>query len=590
VNLEVRLVLHREIPEDEALRAQWNTFIQCLERPQVFYTWEWASAVQQAYGATMHPLLFLAYDEQDALNGIAALAVNPERNQVTFLCATTADYCDILSSASDKEKFVNEVLAGLRKQGFTDVVFTNLPADSSSVGALRRAGARYGYHFFSRTAYVCAQVELAKLERRPGETVPVLPRKKMVRRFLNAMGRNAPVRLDHGGSWPSVEAALPEFVRSHVARFLVTGLISNLARPERQFFLRELARRLSESGWLAFTRMMSGEGAFAWNYGFRFHDTWFWYQPTFESSLEKYSPGFCLLAKLIEEASENPKLKYVDLGLGAEEYKDRFSNQSRGTLYITLKSAASRHYREIGRYYVAETIRAIPRLEPAVRTLRQRWQTVRKRENNVPALARIGRRAADFISSQSEVFFYEWQNDIIRDSHVGELQTLDLNAFASATMQYIDDESTLAYILRAAARLRESNAEAFGLVDAAGAILHFSWVTNFDGFFLSELNAKVDAPSPDSVMLFDCWTPVPARGNGYYSRAVSLVAQQMRERGKRPWIFSAAGNVASIRGLEKSGFERRYSMTCRRSLWWQRVSGATRGAQESPTPEVSAHV
>ena len=74
-------------------------------------------------------------------------------------------------------------------------------------------------------------------------------------------------------------------------------------------FLEELAKLLSASGWLVLTRMMSGESSFAWNYGFEFQDTWFWYQPTFDSILEKYSPGFCLLAKLIEEAADNPALE-----------------------------------------------------------------------------------------------------------------------------------------------------------------------------------------------------------------------------------------------------------------------------------------
>jgi hypothetical protein len=64
----------------------------------------------------------------------------------------------------------------------------------------------------------------------------------------------------------------------------------------------------------------------------------------------------------------------------------------------------------------------------------------------------------------------------------------------------------------------------------------------------------------------------------------------MRERGKEPWIFSAASNLASIRGLEKVGFERRYSLKRQRALWWQRIKGKTPTAIESHAAEVSAHV
>ena len=73
---ELRLVLLKEIPEDASLRRQWNFLVERMEQPQVFYTDEWALAVQRAYHAALRPLLFLAYDEQEALTGVAALATD----------------------------------------------------------------------------------------------------------------------------------------------------------------------------------------------------------------------------------------------------------------------------------------------------------------------------------------------------------------------------------------------------------------------------------------------------------------------------------------------------------------------------------
>ena len=68
------------------------------------------------------------------------------------------------------------------------------------------------------------------------------------------------------------------------------------------------------------------------------------------------------------------------------------------------------------------------------------------------------------------------------------------------------------------------------------------------------------------------------------------VAQQMRERGRRAWIFSAASNVASVRGLEKAGFQRRYSLVWQRTLGWQRIKGETPKYDQGPAAEVSARV
>ena len=588
----MRITLLREIPDDLALRDQWNGLVQRLERPQVFFTYEWALAVQHAYGQKLHPLLFLAHDEAQALEGVAALSVD-ESGHVSFLCATTGDYCDFLSSPETKSEFVAVVLAELRRQGLREITLTNLPADSSTAPAIYGASRQNGYHAFARTAYHCAQVVLAHLERKPGETKPLLPRKKMLRRFLNAMGRDNPVRLDHARSWKDIEPILPQFAQAHVARFLATGRISNLARPERRVFLNELARLLSDTGSVVLTRMMSGENAFAWNYGFQYRGTWFWYQPTFDSQLEKYSPGFCLLAKVIEEAADDRTMQIVDLGLGAEEYKERFANETRETLYVTLRSSVRRHAREIVRHSAARVVKAAPHFEAGVRAGAVRVQDLSQSVRTRGAASMLGRlsgRLSAAIHSETEVCFYDWPADSTPELKGLALVPLDINRLASAASQYCDDKLTLTYLLRSAARLKEGRAEGFGLVDDSGSLLHFAWVTEFDGFFLSELNAKVVEPAPDCVMLFDCWTPVAARGHGYYGRTVSRIAQLMGERGKQPWIFSATANTSSVRGLEKAGFRRRYSLIRKRTLGWQRVLGEPPQASKPIVAEVSARV
>jgi CelD/BcsL family acetyltransferase involved in cellulose biosynthesis len=587
----VRLVLLQEIPDDAELSAQWNALVQRLPQTQVFYTYEWALAVHRAYSKTLQPLLYLAYDEADLLLGVVALA-RDSQEIVSFLCATTGDYCDFLSLAEHKMEFVLAVLADLRTQGLEKITLTNLPADSGTMAALEAAAKRNGYHCFARPAYECAQVVLARLERRPGEKRPMLPRKKMLRRFLNAMSRQTPVRLDHARSWDAIETILPEFIHAHVARFLLTGRISNMARPERRAFLQELAKLLAPSGGIALTRMMT-DHAFAWNYGFQFHGTWFWYQPTFDTDLEKYSPGFCLLAKLIEEASEDPAMKIVDLGLGAEEYKERFANQTRPTLYVTLHASVAQHIREIVRYHAANAVKTAPVLEAAVRASAKRLDELRvkaRTSGTGAALADLMKRFSAALVSKTEVFFFEGCGVSSVNARDAKLQPIDLALLTSAVMQYVDDQATLDYLIRAAARLREGKSEGFALLDADGALQHFAWVSDFDGFFLSELNGNVKAPSPDSVMLFDCWTPASMRGRCHYGQAISLIAMRMLDRGRKPWIFSAANNVASVRGIEKAGFQRRYSLVRRRVLGWQTISGEAPRTSVVHAEEVSARV
>lgn len=585
-NQALRLIVLDEIPEDQDLRTQWNDLVLRHKRPQVFYTYEWALAVYRSYGEVLRPLLFLAYNENDNLCGIAALALDSVGKQVCFLCATTADYCDFLTTSEDTA-FVSAVLSELDKRGLRRITLANFPVDSSVLSALRKSSADHGYQLYARTAYHCAQIFLSRLERLPDGRI-ALPRTRAIRRSLNSMDRNESVVLTHARSQSEAVSVLPQFIQTHVARFLATGRISNLAHRDRQRFLLELAKLLAERGWLTVSRLASGEKSFAWNYGFQFEGSWFWYQPTFDNRYAKLSPGMCLLAKIVEEAAETPAITTVDLGLGAEEYKQAFSNQTQETLYVTLRRSPVQHAAEILRYRLAELVKSSPKTEVKVRVLIGLLRDLRAKTTSVgvlPVLRGFAERLAGLAYSKTEVIFFE-SGGANRGGRRSTLVPLNLNVLADAACQYVEDRSTCSYLIRSAARLQEGKADGFALISDQGAILHFVWVTQFDGFFLSELNKKVDAPSADSVMIFDCWTPLSSRGHGYYGDAIAQLACRMREAGKRPWIFSAATNTSSIRGLQKAGFEKRYSMIRQRVLMKQRIEGTAARIEETLHDEI----
>jgi CelD/BcsL family acetyltransferase involved in cellulose biosynthesis len=591
--LKLRLVVHREVPEDENLRRQWNTLVERVEQSQVFYTYEWALAVYRAYHATLYPLLFLAYDEQESLCGIAALATDPSGREASFLCATTGDYCDFISLPEQKRALVVGVLAELRSLKISSAAFPNLPADSTTLAVIRQAARHQRYFCFARTGYVCAQVSLSLLERKEGR--PVAPGGKRLRRLVNAMARTTPVRFEHARSWRAVEPILPEFMQAHVARFLEIGRISNLAQPDRQTFLTELARLLSEKRWLVLSRLMTGEKAVAWHYGFKFQGTWFWYQPTFDSRVEHYWPGFCMLTQVIQEAAEDPMMRTLDLGLGSEAYKAKFANASRETLYVTLHRSFVRHFASALRDRVAAAVKANPAMEKRAEALRNRLNTLRdrfRREGPTKTVVWAARQMVRRVWARDEVWFYERENCRPESptSDGVELQQLTLNHLATAASKYTDDSETLTYLLRSASRLRAENVEGFALVDSAAKPIHFAWTSPFEGFFLAELGAKVEAPSTEAVLLFDCWTPVAARGRGYYSHAIELIAHRVHRAGKQPWIFSAARNTASVRGIEKAGFQRRYALIREKAFNLQRVKGRPPVMREAPAAEVSARV
>jgi len=588
----MHLVVHREIRDDEVLRRQWNDLVQKMAQPEVFYTYEWALAVHRAYRAQMVPLLLLAYEE-DSLVGLVALATDSSQRETFFLTSTTADYCDFVCHPQRRTELLDSVLAELRKLDAPMLRLANLPADSVTSHSLKRAARKYGYSVFSRPAYSCAQVVIDSPENR--EVVKESVQRRM-RRYAKAMGKKTPVKFSHCRSPGSISAELPIFAKAHVARFLATGRISNLVCPERRVFLEELARSLSASGWVTLSRLIVGEQVLAWNYGFQFAGSWFWYQPTFDSNFQRYSPGLWLLSKIVEESCENPELSSIDLGLGAEGYKERLATASRETLHVTVTTSTLRCWKERIRYHSAAAIRSIPRLEAWVRAgmhhaaaLKTRLQT----EGLAGYLKSLFRSCQKLLRDQSEFCFLEWaQEGLSRMQHSAPhslaIQPVDLDLLATAAMHYVEDPETLAYLLRAADRLRSDETQGFVLVTCEGVPLHFCWATNFEKISATELKYPMTAPSSDCALIVDCWTPVSVRGQGYYREAIAGVGSQLQAAGKSVWIFASATNGTALRGAEEAGFIRKFSLLHKRLLFARKLVESQFSSVTRPAVEVSS--
>jgi CelD/BcsL family acetyltransferase involved in cellulose biosynthesis len=574
----MRIVLHQDIPDDPLLQKQWNALVQEMERPEVFYTHQWALAACRAFGESLVPSLLLAY-EGDKLTGLAALAIDPEQKTASFLCSTSADYCDLLSHPDHRAELLDAVLAELCRAGVPSIVLTSIPAESATIKALRPVARKNGYHLFVRPTAECAQVDLGS----QGERVALktaLGKKKIFRHSMNSLAREGPVSVSHLVTWVAIEPVLHTFSVAHVARFLATGRISNVASAARRAFLSELARLLSESGWLVLSRMLVQDRPIAWNYGFQFQGSWFWYQPTFDTSYERLSPGYCLLSKIISEACDKREMRVIDLGLGAEGYKERFANSSRSTQHASFTKSLGEHAREAVWYRASQAVKSVPEAESAVRSVLRSAGRTRRRfaESGIQGFAvRSVKRLANWLNSSEEVFFYQWMDDRPaprrESSSMGlSLQPADLDTLAIAAMSYENEADTLSYILRSARRLHLKTEQGFALVDRDSNPVHFCWVSDFEGFEMEELKTRVGAPSQNAVLIFDCWTPPSKRGRGYFGIALSLAAQRVFAAGKEPWTFRTAMSHPSTLIIEKAGFEGRYSMICKKNMAWQRVS------------------
>jgi CelD/BcsL family acetyltransferase involved in cellulose biosynthesis len=574
----MRIVLHRDIPDDPLLQDQWNTLVLQMERPEIFYTHQWSLAVRRAFGDSLWPMLVLAY-EGEKLTGVAALTTDSSQSTASFLCSTSADYCDLLSHPDQRAEFLELVLAELRRAGVPSLVLTSIPAESATIKAMPSAARENGYHLFVRPTAVCTQVDLGS-EAERDKLKTALGKKKIFRYSMNSLVREGPVSFRHLVTWEAIAPVLSNFSVAHVARFLAMGRISNIVSARRRLLLSELGSLLSESGRVVVSQMLVGERPIAWNYGFQFQGSWFWYQPTFDTSYERLSPGYCLLSKMISEACDKPEMRVVDLGLGSEGYKERFSNSARSTLHASLTKSHGQHMREIVRYSAAQAVKSIPRAETAVRGLLGYIGSTRQRFEQAGRSGRAERgmkRLTTMINGCKEIVFYQWSEDrpqkLDRSKEGLSLMPLDLEILAIGAISYETEADTISYILRSARRLQSKTAQGFALLNRERTPVHFCWARDFEGFEIPQLNARLRAPVENAAMIFDCWTPQSIRERGFFKIALSLAAQRLSTSGNEPWTFTTVANHSG-RGIESVGFERKYSMI-KKMLAWQRVRKVT---------------
>jgi CelD/BcsL family acetyltransferase involved in cellulose biosynthesis len=576
------ILVLREVPDDPLLREQWDGLVQHMEEPEVFYTYEWAISVQHAYGSSLRPLLLLGYDQQ-SLIGVAALAVKPN-GEVAFLSETTADYCDFLSSPGWRRQWCDAIFSELRGLHFGPLSLANIPADSVTASVLCEAARKHGYLSFIRPTYRCARIVLgadevrASLQRRTTG-------KKAFRRNLRLLDRKGAVVFFTNVADEDLDQVVSDFCLAHVTRFFAGGRLSNMIQPERRAFLQALAHQLSKQGWLSINRLFVGDRCVAWNYGFQFGRSWFWYQPTFDTNYERFSPGLALLGKVIEAACDNPRVGVVDLGLGAEDYKEKLANEGRQILHITVSASPIPHANAILRHRIADLIKTRPKVECRVRAAVNRLTRLQSflREKSLrPAIQFLAGRVRDRMMGEKEVHFFQWGGYIVGAQDDGfVIRELDLNLLGLAAIEYFDDRGTLDYLARSAQRLRTGSSRGFALVASSGIPVHFCWVSEFEGFEIRELKQQLKASSPQAVLIFDCCNPEATRGHNYFATGIAGVASRLRSAGEVPWIFEAARNRASVHDIMKAGFIHKFTMRCRHLL------GLTQTVETAQQPVVS---
>jgi len=575
---EMRVIVLKEIPDDLTLAQDWNRLVQQMEHPEVFFTYQWALAAGRAFRATLTPLLFLMY-KADELCGAVALATRKESDATAcFLMEGTADYCDIVSAPGARGEVLACLLRAARKLGMSQLSLSHLRSDSVTWKELPAVSRAQRFHLAWRLAAECGLVEFGGEEQR-AELQRAVTHKKRLRK-LSKLGS---FEVRHLVNPDEINRCLAQIASAQVSRFLATGRISPLVRLERRDFFKELAELLLSQGWLKLSQLEVNGEPVAWNYGFRFANSWFYYLPSFKMDYEEYSPGSCLLRLLIAEGCADLSLREMDLGLGDESYKTHFATAVRRTYRVDLSCGLSRHFRIVGWNLVKTGPARFPKTAACLRRARDLKRSLQhrlRREGLSATLAHPVRRVVRLIASQDEMLFFEAPAADRPETQNMRLEPLTWKNLAEAAIANANDPDMLQYLQRSAANLKDGKA-GFVLSDPGKQAVHFLAVAKFNGFHILMINHTIAGEDSKGMLIFDCWTPAQYRGLGYYPLAIRWAAAELHNNDQRVWTFCAATDTLSIRGILKAGFIYRYSLVRQQRLGqsiivrWDRTSAVS---------------
>lgn len=338
----MQIEIIRQVDDWSAWAERWNALLAESHSQVPFLTYDFQRAWWEHLGggewqdAELH--IVLALDEDKQLVGIAPLfqAKHPTGAAALMPIGSheIADFLDLIVRPADHEAFCQALIAHLTGPDAPDwqrLDFYNLLDDSGSLGLLQQAAEAEGLAY--------EQVQL-----QPSPYIPVpdsfedymgmLESKHAheLRRKLRRAARHAvPTAVEIVQEKERLGPALKDFF----ALMRQEADKNQFLTPAMQTQMDAIARAACRAGWLQLMFFKVGNERVAGYLNFDYDNRIWAYNAGFNSGYAELSPGWLLLAEMIDWCIDNDRAVF-DLMRGGEEYKYRFGGVDRFVLKATI--------------------------------------------------------------------------------------------------------------------------------------------------------------------------------------------------------------------------------------------------------------
>jgi CelD/BcsL family acetyltransferase involved in cellulose biosynthesis len=325
-----------------ALKAEWSELLEASAADGLFLTWDWLYTWWR-HVAGGRELFLLTVRRGSELVAIAPLALAPARlerlvpfRSLEFLGAGTigSDYLDLIARREWEDSAVVAISEYLKQQRLM-LQLDRVSRASSLASRLAVRLGPAGWTFREGATEVCPFIRLGAhtWESYLG-TLSSAHRYNFQRRLKN-LRRRYTVEFDRVATEEDRGPALARLLELHEARWRSRGGSTAFCSDGLASFHDELTARALAHGWLRLFELRLDGQAAASLYGFRYRDTFSFYQSGFDPAYAKDSVGLVTMGLAIKSAIEEGVSEY-DLLHGDEAYKFQWAGETRELTRLEL--------------------------------------------------------------------------------------------------------------------------------------------------------------------------------------------------------------------------------------------------------------
>lgn len=302
----------------ERLETEWKALQQAGGARTFFQTWEWNALWWQHFGRGTLRIVTVRRDGE--LIGVAPLFLARGLGKpIRFVGTGSSDYLDVIAQPQDYDQVCRLIGGELLAEQDAGLLDLHQLREGSPL--------TIGYEENEAPQATTFRLRLPTDWDEYAVRLNAKMRSNIKRAYRDAEAEGRfRVRTILDGE---TEVAMDAFFRLHARRWRRRGLPGSFAGGAVRRFHSEWAELAAGNNWLRLSVLEFGEDIRATLYGFRYADTYYFYQAGFDPQISRLSPGTILVAHAIRSAIEEGCGSF-DFLRGEETYKARWKPQEIG--------------------------------------------------------------------------------------------------------------------------------------------------------------------------------------------------------------------------------------------------------------------